>query len=171
MENEKNYWKEIVNKLIEKKLTIATMESCTGGGIANEITNISGASSVIKESYITYCNEAKIKQGVSEEIIKKYTVYSDKTAIEMAKAAKRQALSDISIGVTGQLGRIDPNNLNNNINCVWYAIINQNDEIIVRKLKVFDKDRKKQKEFVIKEIAKTILTCIVTGNNYFGDRN
>ena len=57
----RNYWFEIVNKLIEKKQTIATMESCTGGGIANEITNISGASAIIKESYVTYCNEAKIK--------------------------------------------------------------------------------------------------------------
>ena len=76
MENEKDNWKKIVDKLIEENLTISTMESCTGGGIANEITNISGASSVIMESYVTYCNEAKIKHGVPKEIIDKYTVYS-----------------------------------------------------------------------------------------------
>jgi PncC family amidohydrolase len=68
-----NLWSEIVNKLIENNLTIATMESCTGGGVANEITSISGASAVIKESYVTYCNEAKIKQGVPAETIEKYT--------------------------------------------------------------------------------------------------
>ena len=96
-------WNEIVQKLIQKNLTISAMESCTGGGIANEITNISGASSVLRESYVTYCNEAKIKQGVSADIIEKFTVYSKETAIEMAKAAKHQANSDIGIGVTGQL--------------------------------------------------------------------
>ena len=105
-----NLWSEIVNKLIENNLTIATMESCTGGGIANEITSISGASAVIKESYVTYCNEAKIKQGVPAETIEKYTVYSQETAVDMAKAVKKQAGSNISVGITGQLGRIDPSN-------------------------------------------------------------
>lgn len=100
MKDEQNYWSKIVNKLNEFNLSIATMESCTGGGIANEITNISGASSVLKESYVTYCNEAKIKQGVPAEVIAKYTVYSPETAIEMAKAVKEKAKSDIGVGVT-----------------------------------------------------------------------
>ncbi len=95
-----NLWNDIVKLLIEKKLTISTMESCTGGGIANEITNISGASSVLRESYVTYCNEAKINLGVSADTIKKFTVYSQETATEMAKAVKRKANSDIAIGVT-----------------------------------------------------------------------
>ena len=56
MKTQKNIWEEVVKKLIEKKMTIATMESCTGGGIANEITNISGASAILKESYVTYSN-------------------------------------------------------------------------------------------------------------------
>ena len=103
MDTNKNIWEQIVKNLIQKNLTISTMESCTGGGIANEITNISGASSVLMESFVTYCNEAKIKHGVPEDVIKKYTVYSPETAIEMSKAAKKQANSDIGIGVTGQL--------------------------------------------------------------------
>lgn len=160
MKDKKNYWSEIVRKLNEKNLTIATMESCTGGGIAYEITNVSGASSVIKESYVTYCNEAKIKQGVSADVIAKYTVYSPETAIEMAKAVKKQAGSDIAVGVTGQLGRIDPNNPSQKLNCVWYAVISQNDEIIVRRIKVPNGERKSQKEIVIEEIAITILELI-----------
>ena len=71
MENNKNIWEEIVKKLIEKKLTISTMESCTGGGIANEITNISGASEVLKVSYVTYSNEAKIKLNIDNNNILK----------------------------------------------------------------------------------------------------
>ena len=100
MKDEQNCWSKIVSKLDELSLSIATMESCTGGGIANEITNISGASSVLKESYVTYCNEAKIKQGVPAEVIAKYTVYSPETAVEMAKAVKKNANSDIGVGVT-----------------------------------------------------------------------
>lgn len=100
MKDEQNYWSKIVSKLNELNLSIATMESCTGGGIANEITNISGASSVFKESYVTYCNEAKMKQGVPAEVIAKYTVYSPETAVEMAKAVKKKANSDIGVGVT-----------------------------------------------------------------------
>ena len=153
MENKKDIWKEIVNKLNEQNLTVATMESCTGGGIANEITNISGASSVLKESYVTYCNEAKIKQGVPAEVIAKYTVYSPETAVEMAKAVKKQAKADIGIGVTGQLGRIDPNNPVEKLNSVRYAIIDKNNDIVVRQVKVPSDERRNQKEFAISEIA------------------
>lgn len=162
MKKKKASWAEIVSKLNEQNLTIATMESCTGGGVANEITSISGASSVLKESYVTYCNEAKIKQGVPAEVIAKYTVYSPETAIEMAKAVKKQAGSDIAVGVTGQLGRVDPNNPveNEKLNCVWYAVSNQNDEIIVEQVNVPNDERKHQKEIVIQEIAFTIFHLV-----------
>lgn len=155
-----SYWNEIVKKLIAKNLTIATMESCTGGGIANEITNISGASAILKESYVTYCNNAKIKQGVPSDVISKYTVYSPETAIEMAKAVKKNAGADISIGVTGQLGRIDPSNPVEKLNCVWYAISNQNNEVIVNEVHVPSDERKVQKAYVIEEIAKILVEII-----------
>ena len=160
MKDKRNEWDEIVSILQQKKLTIATMESCTGGGIANEITSISGASSVLMESYVTYCNEAKIKQGVSAEVISKYTVYSPETAIEMAKAVKKQAKSDVAVGITGQLGRIDPNNPIDRLNYVWYAIINQNDELAVKQIQVPNSERKNQKDFVIKVVALTLLEMI-----------
>ena len=52
---------DVVNKLKEKNKTIATMESCTGGGVANAITNVPGASEIILFSAVTYSNEYKIK--------------------------------------------------------------------------------------------------------------
>lgn len=155
-----NIWCEIVNKLIEKNLTIATMESCTGGGIASEITSISGASAIIRESFVTYCNEAKIKHGVPAEVIEKYTVYSKETAIEMAKAAKKEADSDIAIGITGQLGRIDPNNPVEKLNHVWFAIIDKSDNVINKEIVVPDDDRKKQKEYAINEVANGLINII-----------
>ena len=157
--NKQNLWTKIVKKLTDKNMTIATMESCTGGGIANEITNISGASSVLKESYVTYCNEAKIKQGVPADVIEKFTVYSKETAIEMAKAVKFQTGSNIAIGVTGQLGRIDPNNPVQTLNHVWFAIICGND-LIVKEIKVDDCERNLQKDIVINSIANALLEII-----------
>ncbi|MDD4106830.1 MAG: CinA family protein [Candidatus Shapirobacteria bacterium] len=64
---------------------MATMELCTGGAVANCITNIPGASDVFECGLVTYCNKAKIKAGVDEEIIKKFGVYSIETAEEMAR--------------------------------------------------------------------------------------
>ena len=151
-----NIWKEIVDILSKNHLKIATMESCTGGGIANEITNISGSSSVLEESYVTYSNNAKIKHGVSYGVIARNTVYSDATAIEMAKAVKKLSNADVTIGVTGQLGRIDPNNPVDKLNYVWYAI-SLNSNIIVREIHVPDDNRQNQKKFVIEEIANTLL--------------
>ena len=154
-------WNEIVGKLIDGGFTIATMESCTGGGIVDMITNISGASYVLKESYVTYCNEAKIKCGVPSAVIAKYSVYSFETAIEMAKAVKKLANSDFAIGVTGQLGRIDPNNPVNSLNCVWYAIINDKEQILVKKIVVTSSERSKQKEYVIQMIAEDLKKIIL----------
>lgn len=150
-------WKQIVNNLIEKEQTITTMESCTGGGIANAITNIPGASAVLKESFITYCNEAKIKQGVPEVLIDQYTVYSPEIAVAMAKAAKEQTSSNIGIGVTGQLGRIDPANPVEKLNTVWYSIVDEENNVLVKELHIPDMERKEQKEYIIDKISNSLL--------------
>lgn len=94
---------KIVKFLKENNKTISFMESCTGGYLANEITNVSGASNVLKVSLVTYSNEYKIKFGVTKKTIEKYTVYSKETAKEMAKNVSDFADSNYGIGVTGEL--------------------------------------------------------------------
>ena len=118
--------KEIVDLLTLRKETIATMESCTGGFIVNEITNIPGASNVLKFSCVTYSNEYKIKMGVSKSVIDEYSVYSINTAIEMAKAICKFSSATYGIGVTGQLNRKDPNNDSNDYRMVYVCIFNSN---------------------------------------------
>ncbi len=112
-----NLNKKIVDKLIEKNKTISFMESCTGGYLANEITNISGSSNVIKVSLVTYSNEFKEKFGVSKNIIDKYTVYSNQTAKDMAKNVAIFANASYGIGITGELS-----NINEADNKVYYSI-------------------------------------------------
>lgn len=96
--------------LIERKLTITTMESATSGQIASLLTDTEGASAILRGAFITYSNEAKIKQGVPAEIIRRYSVYSKETAEAMANACRKAYSADIGIGITGTMGNIDPEN-------------------------------------------------------------
>ena len=120
--------KDVVNLLIEKKMTIATMESCTGGFVASSITDIDGSSNVLKFSAVTYSNEYKIKMGVSKEVIDKYSVYSMNVAREMAKNISDFANSDIGVGITGKINRVDENNLFGDDNKIYYAIYDKNSD-------------------------------------------
>ena len=94
-----------VGLLIKNGLTISAAESCTGGSFAKMITDVSGASAVLGESYVTYAPEAKIKLvGVKPETIKKYTVVSEETAREMAEGAMKASGADIGVSFTGFAG-------------------------------------------------------------------
>ena len=93
--------KEIVEKLIKLNKTISTMESCTGGYVANGITNVPGASSVFMFGAITYSNDYKIKMGVSSEDIEEYSVYSAIVANDMSKTICSYTNSSYGIGITG----------------------------------------------------------------------
>ena len=101
-------YRKLTRLLIAKELTITTMESATSGQIASLITDTEGSSAVLKGAFVTYCNEAKIMQGVPAEIIDEYTVYSKETAGAMAKACRKAYNANIGIGVTGTMGNVDP---------------------------------------------------------------
>jgi len=103
-------YEDIIHILQLKEKSVATMESCTGGSIASEITNHNGASEILKFSAVTYSNEYKIKMGVNPSVIDKYSVYSIETAEEMSKNISKFANSDFGIGITGKLNNPDPKN-------------------------------------------------------------
>ena len=75
--------KILIKKLINLNKTISCMESCTGGMLASEITNVEGASKAFSLGIVTYSNEEKIKYGVNKEIIDEYTVYSNEVSEEI----------------------------------------------------------------------------------------
>ena len=100
-----NLEEQIVKKLLEKKYTITTVESCTGGLLAGRILNVSGASGVYNEGHITYSNEAKERLlGVSHETLVKYGAVSEQTAREMAEGAAKAASAEIGLSTTGIAG-------------------------------------------------------------------
>lgn len=151
----------VVNKLIDKGCTISTMESCTGGGVANAITSIEGSSAVLKFSAVTYSNEYKIKMGVSSEVIDKYSVYSMETAVEMSTNIAKFANSDYGIGITGKLNRADENNLYGDDSTIYVSVYDvKNDKYYNKELKAIRDNRKDNKELVIEEIVNILLEII-----------
>lgn len=112
----------IINSCIKNKITLSVAESITGGMIVAKLINVSGSSNVIKESYITYSDEAKINiLSINKEFIDKHGVVSKEVAIKMAENLKEKTNSDITIGITGLAG---PNGENekNKIGTVFFAI-------------------------------------------------
>ena len=150
--------RDVVNLLIEKRMTIATMESCTGGFVASSITDIDGSSSVLKFSAVTYSNEYKIKMGVGKDIIDKYSVYSINVAREMAKNISNFANSDIGVGITGKINRVDENNLFGDDNKIYYAIYDKNsDKYYEYELIAINDTRLNNKKYIMENISKSLL--------------
>ena len=91
--------------LTEKKVTISTAESCTGGKIAATLSSVSGASNYFKGSVVSYATQTKINVlGIANEAVAKYGVVSAEVATEMAKAAQKIMASDYAIATTGNAG-------------------------------------------------------------------
>jgi nicotinamide-nucleotide amidase len=95
----------IVRLLTERKATLALAESCTGGYIANRVTNVPGASAVLLAGLVTYSNAAKQKfLGVHAETLARHGAVSEPVAREMAEGARRQTQADYALSVTGIAG-------------------------------------------------------------------
>ena len=120
--------KNIVELLISKNKTISTMESCTGGAIANYITNIPDSSKVFYFSAVTYSNDYKIKMGVDKNVIEKYTVYSIEVANLMAKTISMYTNSNYGVGVTGKLKKQDENNPYGEDDLVYLSIYDRDND-------------------------------------------
>ena len=97
--------KNLVNKLIRKKLTISVAESCTGGLLSSYINSISGSSKVFTLGFITYSNDAKVTAlSVSAELIKEVGAVSEEVACAMAIGALNRAETDLAVSITGVAG-------------------------------------------------------------------
>ena len=116
----------LVKMLIERNLTVATAESCTGGLIAKFLTDIPGSSSVVKGGWVTYANEMKIRElGVTPQMLSEYGAVSQPVALHMAKSAREQAGSDLAVSVTGIAGP-DGGSDEKPVGTVWMGIADGN---------------------------------------------
>ena len=95
----------IVRLLKQRRQTLATAESCTGGLIANSITNVPGASEVFLAGYVTYANSSKTDiLNVDPKLIEKYGAVSEAVARAMAEGGRARAGSTFALATTGTAG-------------------------------------------------------------------
>ena len=95
----------IVKLLKEKKMTVTTVESCTGGLMSATLVEVSGASEVFYQGVVTYANEAKVRLvGVKESTLAAHGAVSEETAREMAEGGAKAANADACLSVTGIAG-------------------------------------------------------------------
>jgi nicotinamide-nucleotide amidase len=136
----------LVGLLTKQKQTLATAESCTGGLLANRITNVAGASSVLLAGYVTYANEAKSDiLGVDPNLIEQHGAVSEEVARATAEGARKRAGSTYALSTTGIAGP-DGGSKEKPVGTVYIALAGEG-ETKVRKL-FFPTDRETFKQLV-----------------------
>ena len=109
--------------LLSKSAIVTTAESCTGGGVAQAITDIAGSSKWFHCGYITYANHAKQKTlGVSAEVLAAQGAVCETVVIEMARGAAREAQADYAIAISGVAGPTGGSS-NKPVGTVWFACL------------------------------------------------
>ena len=147
--------KNLVKKLIKKKLKISFAESCTGGMLSSSITSISGASKVFNLGLVTYSNEAKVKiLRVNKLIIKKYGAVSAECCKSMVVNLAKISKADINVSVTGIAG---PNGGTKNkpVGLVFIGVKKSNKLVIFKNL-----FKSKSRNFIQKSTVKKTLKII-----------
>lgn len=131
---------EIAQHLLEKSWRITTAESCTGGGVAQKLTDFAGASAWFDVGYVTYSNEAKTRLlGVPSSLLLAHGAVSAEIALAMAQGALEKSQSDIAIsttGIAGPTGGVP----NKPVGTVWMACVTKTGQQVERC--VFSGDRK-----------------------------
>jgi competence/damage-inducible protein CinA-like protein len=136
----------IVELLTKKKETLALAESCTGGLLANRITNVPGASAVLIAGYVSYANEAKIDLlCVDPQLIEKHGAVSEEVARAMAEGARQRAGSTYVLATTGIAGP-DGGSEEKSVGTVYVALASETGTKVRRLF--FPSDRETFKQLV-----------------------
>jgi competence/damage-inducible protein CinA-like protein len=124
----------LVRLLKQRNETLATAESCTGGLIANQITDVSGASQVFLAGYVTYANSAKSDVlNVDSKLIEKHGAVSEAVVRAMAEGARARAASTYGLATTGVAGPTGGSD-EKPVGTVYVALASGGSETVVRKL-------------------------------------
>lgn len=131
---------KIVELLKEKKLILATAESCTGGLIAKRITDVSGSSGVFECGIVSYSNRIKHEiLSVKNETLEKHGAVSEECAREMVHGLLRVSGADIGVAVTGIAGP-SSDDTNKPVGLVYIAFSNGKNTVVNKHLNDFSED-------------------------------
>lgn len=151
----------VVSMLRDRGLTVSTAESCTGGLLAARLVNVSGASQVFAEGYITYSNEAKTKLlGVPQDVLRQFGAVSEQTARAMAFGAAAAAGSDASVAITGIAGPLGGSDAKP-VGTVFIAC-SVNGSVSVQEYH-FDGNREKIRDYSAVSALTLLRNCILDG--------
>jgi nicotinamide-nucleotide amidase len=140
-----------VRVLKERGLTLATAESCTGGLIANRITNVPGSSAVFGHGFVTYANGAKSSSlNVSAEDLATHGAVSEVVAKQMAKGALQASGADIAVAVTGIAGP-DGGTPEKPVGTAWIGLASSNHDAIA--FKVFHPRNRRDFKLAVSQAA------------------
>jgi len=143
--NDESLEEVLVRLLSERKETIALAESCTGGLLANRLTNVPGASAVFLAAYVTYANNAKIDiLGVDPKLIEKHGAVSEPVVRAMAEGARHRAGSTYALATTG-IASPTGGSPEKPVGTVYVALASPDRETVVRKF-FFPNDRETFKQ-------------------------
>jgi len=134
----------VVHLLTQRKKSLALAESCTGGFIANGITNVPGASEIFPGGIVAYSNEVKEKfLGVRAATLKKHGAVSEAVAREMAEGARKKFGANFAIAVTGIAGP-GGGTKSKPAGTVFIAVADDFGTVVERKLNCFGREKFKQ---------------------------
>lgn len=149
--------------LSQKKLKLATVESCTGGGLAQLVTDVPGASEWFDCGFITYSNESKIRSvNVPEDLIAQNGAVSQKVALAMAKGALDVTDADIAISTTGVAGP-SGGSLDKPVGTVCFGFATKESYFSTDK-QLFDGDRSKIREKSVIHSLECLCNYLETGH-------
>jgi nicotinamide-nucleotide amidase len=155
----------VVRVLTEQGRTVALAESCTGGLIAHRLTNVPGASAVMKGGIVAYSNEAKKELlGVSASALEEQGAVSEAVAREMAEGARRRCRTDYAIAVTGIAGPGGGSEAKP-VGTVFMALARETGTEVKRQFNPFDRETFKQ---VTSQQALDLLRRAVAGGTKAG---
>lgn len=132
--------KALVEACAARRLRLALAESCTGGHVANRVTNVPGASAVLAAGWVTYANEAKERDlGVPADLLRDHGAVSEPVARAMADGARRKSGADIAIAITGIAG---PSGgvPGKPVGTVFVAVAHPGGTDVERRLNAFDRE-------------------------------
>lgn len=153
----------VLRLLTERRQTLALAESCTGGLMANQLTNIPGASAVLLSGLVTYANAAKEKfLGVRMETLQTHGAVSEAVAREMAEGARRETGADFAVAVTGIAGP-SGGTMDKPVGTVFIALAAASGTVVEKKFNPFD--RATFKELTARQALDLLRRTILAAKN------
>jgi len=148
--------KKVSKKLHQKNLLLVSAESCTGGLLAKQITDLSGSSAIFDRGFVTYSNNSKREMlGVQKYTIEGFGSVSEEVVKEMAFGALNHSNADISVAISGVAGP-DGGTKEKPVGMVCFGFMKKG-KVALTTTKIFDGDREeirlKAVDFALNELV------------------